>query len=69
MELFEKFFGDLFASPPPAGILAYFDTHMTSAAIEAVDGLIQLAKRMAPGFRNFDYHRAGSLDLAVLTNT
>jgi hypothetical protein len=29
------------------GILAYFDTHLTSAAIEAVNGVIQLAKRMA----------------------
>jgi transposase len=29
------------------GILAYFDTRLTSAAIEAVNGVIQLAKRMA----------------------
>jgi transposase len=29
------------------GILAYFDTKLTSGAIEAVDGIIQLAKRMA----------------------
>jgi transposase len=53
------------------GILAYFDTHMTSAAIEAVNGVIQLAKRMARGFENFvyfrtaAYHRAGKLTLAV----
>ncbi len=31
------------------GILAYFDTRLTSAAIEAVTGVIQLAKRMARG--------------------
>jgi transposase len=49
------------------GILAYFDTRLTSAAIEAV------AKRMARGFRNFvyfrtaAYHRAGQLNLAVPT--
>src|SRR6478752_6753511 len=55
------------------GILAYFDTHMTSAAIEAVNGIIQLAKRMARGFKNFvyfrtaAYHRAGKLKLAVPT--
>jgi transposase len=53
------------------GILAYFDTHLTSAAIEAVNGIIQLAKRMARGFKNFvyfrtaAYHRAGKLNLAV----
>jgi integrase len=44
---------------------------MTSAAIEAVNGIIQLAKRMARGFKNFvyfrtaAYHRAGNLQLAV----
>jgi transposase len=57
------------------GILAYFDTRMTSAAIEAVNGVIQLAKRMARGFKNFvyfrtaAYHRAGKLTLAVPTIT
>ena len=55
------------------GILAYFDTRMTSAAIEAVNGTIQLAKRMARGFESFvyfrtaAYHRAGKLTLAVPT--
>ena len=55
------------------GILAYFDTRMTSAAIEAVNGVVQLAKRMARGFRNFvyfrtaAYQRAGKLQLAVPT--
>jgi transposase len=53
------------------GILAYFDTKLTSGAIEAVNGIIQLAKRMARGFRNFvyfrtaAYHRAGQLNLDV----
>src|SRR5438552_7064620 len=53
------------------GILAYFDTQLTSAAIEAVNGVIQLAKRMARGFRNFvyfrtaAYHRACDLKLAA----
>ena len=57
------------------GILAYFDTRLTSAAIEAVNGVIQLAKRMARGFRNFvyfrtaAYHRAGQLNLTVPTMT
>ena len=57
------------------GILTYFDTRLTSAAIEAVNGVIQLAKRMARGFRNFvyfrtaAYHRAGHLNLAVPTIT
>ena len=53
------------------GILAYFDTKLTSGAIEAVNGIIQLAKQMARGFRNFvyfrtaAYHRAGQLNLDV----
>jgi hypothetical protein len=53
------------------GILAYFDTRLTSAAIEAINGIVQLAKRMAWGFKNFvyfrtvAYHRAGKLNLAV----
>ncbi|MGD0182997.1 MAG: ISL3 family transposase [Terriglobales bacterium] len=57
------------------GILAYFDTQLTSAAIEAVNGIIQLAKRMARGFKNFvyfrtvAYQRAGKLNLAVPTMT
>jgi transposase len=42
------------------GILAYFHTGLTSAAIEAVNGIIQLAKRMARGFRNFAYFRAAA---------
>ena len=48
-----------------------FDTKLTSGAIEAVNGIIQLAKRKARGFRNFvyfrtaAYHRAGQLNLDV----
>src|SRR5271165_6074166 len=44
---------------------------LTSGAIEAVNGIIQFAKRMARGFRNFvyfrtaAYHRAGQLKLVV----
>jgi transposase len=40
-----------------AGILAYLQTRLTNAAIEAVNGLLQMAKRMARGFRNFHYFR------------
>lgn len=39
------------------GILAYLDTGLTNAAIEAVNGLLQTAKRIARGFRNFHYFR------------
>jgi transposase len=42
------------------GILAYFSTGLTSAAIEAVNGIIQLAKRMARGFKNFVYFRTAA---------
>src|SRR5258707_13608689 len=53
------------------GILAYFDTGLTSAAIEAVNGIIQLAKRMARGVKNFGDFRtpadliAGRLKFSV----
>ena len=53
------------------GILAYLETRLTNAAIEAVNGLLQMAKRMARGFRNFHYFRlaaylkAGRLNLDV----
>lgn len=53
------------------GILAYLETGLTNAAIEAVNGLLQLAKRIAKGFRNFHYFRlaaylkAGNLDIHV----
>ena len=42
------------------GILGYFKSGITSAAIEAINGKIQLAKRMARGFRNFEFFRAVS---------
>ena len=42
------------------GILAYFQIGLTSAAIEAVNGVIQLAKRMARGFKKFVYFRTAA---------
>ena len=42
------------------GILAYFDSGLTSAAIEAINGIIQLAKRIARGFKNFIYFRTAA---------
>lgn len=39
------------------GILTYWQTGLTNAAIEAVNGLLQLAKRIARGFRSFHYFR------------
>jgi transposase len=51
------------------GILAFFPHRVTSAAIEAINGLIQTARRRARGFRNFAnlraiaYWTAGRLDL------
>jgi len=53
------------------GILAYLETRLTNAAIEGVNSLLQMAKRMARGFRNFHYFRlaaylkAGRLNLNV----
>lgn len=53
------------------GILAYFPGRITSAAIEAVNGIIQTARRRARGYRNFKnlkaicYWMAGRLDLQV----
>jgi transposase len=39
------------------GIVTYFENHITQGAIEAINGVIQLAKRRARGFRNFVYLR------------
>ena len=39
------------------GITNYFDQRITQGAIEAINGIIQLAKRRARGFRNFHYLR------------
>lgn len=40
------------------GILGFFESAITNAAIESMNGKIQLAKRMARGFRNFKFFRA-----------
>ena len=53
------------------GILAYFPHRVTSAAIEAINGIIQTARRRARGFRNFEnlkaicYWMAGHLTLSI----
>lgn len=52
-----------------AGIVNYFNERITQGAIEAINGIIQLAKRRARGFRNFVYLRTiaywntGQLDI------
>ena len=57
------------------GILGYFKNYTTSAAIEAVNGLLQLARRRARGYRNFAnfqaiaYWIAGGLKIDGHTNT
>lgn len=51
------------------GILGYYQNYTTSAAIEAINGLLQLAKRRARGYRRFEnfqaiaYWTAGKLTL------
>ena len=51
---------------------AYMATGLTNAAIEAVNGILQMAKRMAKGFRNFHnfrlaaYLKAGRLNIQGL---
>jgi transposase len=53
------------------GILAFYPNHVTSAAIEAINGIIQNARRRARGFRNFHnfqaicYWMAGRLELSL----
>lgn len=53
------------------GILAYYPSKTTSAAIEAINGIIQTARRRARGFRNFEnlkaisYWMAGDLKLVL----
>jgi transposase len=39
------------------GIVSYFDSRITQGAIEAINRIIQLAKRRARGYRNFIYLR------------
>jgi transposase len=54
-----------------SGILGYYHNRTTSAAIEAINGLIQNARRRARGYRNFEnlqaisYWTAGLLDLRL----
>ena len=50
------------------GILAYLETRLTNAAIEAVNGLLQMAKRIARGFRNFHYFRIAAYLKAARLN-
>ena len=51
------------------GIVAFLETRMTNGVIEAINGLLQLAKRLARGFRSFKtfqimgYLKAGKLKL------
>ena len=40
------------------GVVAYLQTRLTNAAAEALNGIIQTAKRKSRGFRNFEYFRA-----------
>ena len=40
------------------GILAYYDNWTTSAAIEAINGKLQLARKRARGYRNFESFQA-----------
>jgi transposase len=43
------------------GIVAFLETGITNAAIEATNGILQLAKRMARGFRSFKNFRTVAL--------
>jgi hypothetical protein len=51
------------------GVLAYMETRLTNGVMEAINGLLQLAKCIARGFRNFHHFRhaahlkAGGLNL------
>ena len=51
------------------GVIAYMPTRLSNGVMEAINGLLQLAKRIARGFRNFHYFRlaaylkAGGLNL------
>lgn len=39
------------------GVVAFLKTRLTNGAIEAANGLLQLAKRLARGFRSLRYFR------------
>ena len=53
------------------GVFAFMETRLTNAAMEAINGVIQLSKRAARGFRNIKYFRiaaylkVGGLNIAV----
>ncbi|WP_026961255.1 transposase [Alicyclobacillus herbarius] len=55
------------------GILSWFDTYVTNALLENLNGLIQAAKRRARGYRNVDnfitiiYLLLGKLELDLPT--
>ena len=55
------------------GIVAFLETRVTNGLVEAINGLIQLAKRMARGFRSFRnfrtmaYLKASHLNLRLPT--
>ena len=57
------------------GLLGYFKNYTTSAAIEAINGLLQLARRRARGYRRFAnfqaiaYWIAGGLEIPAPVNT
>jgi transposase len=40
-----------------SAVVAFLKTRLTNGAIEAVNGLLQLAKRLARGFRSLRYFR------------
>ena len=46
------------------GVVSYFKWQVTSARMEAINGIIQTAKRRARGYRNFTYLRAISYWIA-----
>ena len=52
-------FRELAASIRPhwSGAVAFLKTRLTNGAIEAVNGLLQLAKRLARGFRSLRFFR------------
>ncbi len=53
------------------GVVAFMRTRLTNGAMEAINGLLQLAKRLARGFRSLRHFRimaylkAGKLQLEV----
>ncbi len=39
------------------GLVAYLETRLSNGPMEAINGIIQTAKRKARGFRNFEYFK------------